>query len=145
MAGAQFSLADLIPEPLTFRDSGPGGSGEVYTVLTPELFSPEDYAEFARLQEEIRLLLSDRNPAEAAQASDLDRYTSRIMGILVPDLPEARRKKISIAFRLRFLGWWKDQQPEPGAVLGNAVRATSPTRRKRSPASSSSTAYRRGR
>ncbi len=126
-----FSLADLVPEPLTFRDDLFGGDGTAYDVKTREMLGAIDIARLERLQGRIQeqtkasALLADREGV----AQDLETAVDEICALLVVGLPAGRLTKIPFGFKLTFLSWWRAAQPEEPPLPGGAKAAPGPRRR----------------
>lgn len=102
----EFTLVDLIPEPLVFVFGS-----ERYQVRTADMLGIVEYAELERLQ---RLQAS----GDLHQMADaLESFFRR----LVPDMPEERVKAVSLRNKLRFLGWWADQHKDQAQAQGEEV------------------------
>jgi hypothetical protein len=94
-----FSLADLIPEPLTFTDDGAGGDGRTYDVRPEDVFSAVEVFRFRRLSAQ-----NDENDAAASEVC-----AGEIMHMLIPALPAERIAAIPMLYKLRFVVWWRQQ------------------------------------
>lgn len=133
-----FNLSDLIPEPLTFTDDRYGGDGAVHDVLTFDLLSEEDVARLMTLQRRQAQAFAAEQAPQALQA------LNELLRLLVPTLSPERVAAIPLGVKTKFLGWWGEQQPQPGKATGAGEQtAASPTpvpRGRRSRASSPSTA-----
>jgi hypothetical protein len=144
-----FSLGELAPKPLRFRDDGEGGDGQFYDVRTPLMFNDLEQARLASLQQtlpqqlaEIGTMADQEQIAEAL--SLLGGILNDFVRLLIPALPEERLKSIGTASKIAFIKWWTAETKKSGeATAGNrkqrrAERAKTP-RAQRSPASSPST------
>lgn len=153
--GNNFSFSSLIPEGPTFTDDGAGGDGTQYSVRLPAMFDSYEYAQMAKLQDELpehlaRIAsLGDSGPEAAQAALVLDGVINDFMKLLIPDLPDERVKRIALGYKLEFIKWWKQRLPaQPKAAdqqkaaqrVGEAQRRAKTPRGKRSPDSSASTA-----
>ena len=137
MTKKAFTFAELIPEPLTFKDEAFGGSGEIYAVRTGEMLSIQEVVALDRVETDLkRALAGENNTSEAIEQIEI--MTDRLITLVIPDLPEERRKRIPFAYWMRFLEWWKEQQPEP--PQGEAVAERTLRRARSSPSSAGSTA-----
>jgi len=125
-----FSLADLMPEPLTFTDDATGGDGCAHDVLSGALLSTADVAALTRLERESAAALAKNDPNAA------DAAINRLIAVLIPTLPLERISAIPIVFKTKFLEWWRDQQPSPKPPAAQTTQATSatPVRRSRTSA-----------
>ena len=112
-----FSLADLIPEPLTLTDDMPGGDGRAHDVLSGALLSTADVAALMRLEKDAAQALT-REDVSAADAT-----MNRLIAVLVPTLTPERISAIPITFKTRFLEWWRAQQPAPDPKVTAAREA----------------------
>lgn len=137
---ATFNLADLIPEPMTFKDV----DGKTYEALTAEMFGAVDYARLMRLRTEMAagfsaLQAKQGDPATMEQlAANLEDLADSLIAMIVPELPTERRTAIKFGHKFRFLNWWKEQAAK-GQMVGEPKAAERPIRGRRSPASSGST------
>lgn len=153
--GNNFNLSSLIPEGLTFIDDGAGGDGTQYAVRLPAMFDSYEYAQMAKLQDELPghlkkiASLGESGPEAAQAALVLDGVINDFMQLLIPDLPDERVKRIALGYKLEFIKWWKQQLPaQPKAAdqakaaqrLGEVRGRAKTARGKRSPDSSTSTA-----
>ena len=102
-----FSLADLIPSPLTFEDTAFGGDGAIHTVKTWDLFSSEDIATLMRFHNDIGVAFAANDAAKA------ERLINQLLSMLIPTLPQERLKAIPVTFKGKFLEWWEAEQPKP--------------------------------
>jgi hypothetical protein len=138
---ATFNLADLIPEPMTFRDV----DGTAYDAHTPEMFGAVDYARMTRLRTDMSaafsaLQVKQGNPEQAEQlAADLESIADRLIALIVPDLPAERRTAMAFGHKFRFLNWWKEQQQKAASAGEAQAGGAKAIRGRRSPASSAST------
>jgi hypothetical protein len=64
----ELSLGDLLPEPLYFRDTGPGGDGARYEVRRETALSTEETVRLVRLRAEIEGLFSGGGKGLSGQA-----------------------------------------------------------------------------
>lgn len=139
--GATFNLADLIPEPLTFRDT----DGKTYEAHTAEMFGAVDYAKLMRLQQQMRTAFATLQ-ATAGQkkgdtegvAAQLEAMSDTLIAMIVPDLPPERLAAMAFGHKFRFLKWWQEQATA-GQPAGETKAAEKVIRGRRSPASSAST------
>jgi hypothetical protein len=124
-----FSLADLMPEPLTLTDNAVGGDGRTHDVLSGALLSTTNVAALTRLERDAGAALAKDDPTAA------DAAINRLIGVLIPTLPPERISAIPITFKTKFLEWWRAQQPEPSpkVTAAQATNAT-PVRRSRTSA-----------
>lgn len=110
-----FSFADLIPEPLSYKDDGlPGATGQSYDVQVRELLSTEALVQFMRIERQVRELQLDEG-IEDSDAERIDALTDQMLAILIPTLPTERRQAIPLQLRLRFMEWWRDEQGDEDA------------------------------
>jgi len=125
-----FSLADLMPEPLTLTDNAVGGDGRTHDVLSGALLSTADVATLTRLERDAGTALAKDDPAAA------DAAINRLIGVLIPTLAPERISAIPITFKTKFLEWWREQQPQPSPKAAAAQAATNatPVRRSRTSA-----------
>ena len=136
-----FNLADLIPEPLTFRDT----DGKAYEAHTAEMFGAVDYAKLMRLRTELATAFSalqakQGDPAMMEQlAANLEDLADDLIAMIVPELPAERRAAIKFGHKFRFLNWWKEQAAPKAGAVGEPKAAEKVIRGRRSPASSGST------
>lgn len=136
--GATFSLADLIPEPLTFVDL----DGQRYDARTAEMFGATDYARYERMQREAKqafATLQSANGDRETAAAALEQITDDLMTMIVPTLARDRVRAIAFGHKFRFLQWWQEQQPKAEAIPGEVVAGQKSTRARRSPASAAPT------
>jgi hypothetical protein len=133
MSNRDFRLSDLIPEPLTFTDDAYGGDGAVYDVLTADLLSEVDLAALTRLERRAAQAFAQERPEEALSAFN------EMIALLIPALPRERLAAIPLAFKTRFLEFWRDQHPAPKAGRGKAAPPTPAPHRQRSHDSSQRT------
>lgn len=137
MSAKAFTFAELIPEPLTFKDEAFGGSGQIYAVRTGEMLSIQEVVELERAETNLkRALAGENNTTEAIEQIEV--MTDRLIALVIPDLPQDRRARIPFAYWMKFLEWWKGQQPEP--AQGEAVAERTLRRGRSSPNSADSTA-----
>lgn len=132
--GASFRLSDLVPDPMTFTDDAYGGNGAVYEVLTADLLSEAGIA--AMLHQERRMAQSfavDRS-AEALDAAN------KLIGILIPALPAERLTLIPVTFKVRFIQFWQENQPQAPKATAATPNQTPTQRGRRSRVSSPVTA-----
>lgn len=138
MTTKAFSFADLIPEPLTFKDDRFGGSGQSYDVRTGEMLSIQEVVELDRAERNLERALAGEGDPSAEAIEMIQLMTDRLIALIVPDLPEERRARIPFAYWMRFLAWWKEQQPDPPKGEAQAERTL--RRARSSPNSADSTA-----
>ena len=129
-----FSLADLMPEPLTFTDNAVGGDGAIHDMLTSALLSSEDVSALTRLERDAAGAMANQDIAAA------DAAINRLIGTLIPTLPAERIAAIPITFKTRLLDWWREQQPQPSPKAKAAQQAPSAARGRRSRTSAPPTA-----
>jgi hypothetical protein len=96
----QFSLADLIPEPLTFKDDAFGGEGVIFDVLTSELLSSQDIATLRRIRNR---LIGEPQEEETA---DLIININLLVSLLIPDMPSERIHRLPLGAKEKFFAWW---------------------------------------
>ena len=118
MAGANFSLADLIPEVDTFTDM----DGDKHEIRSTRTFGAIEYAKLKRFQREIAAsqetvnttkveTLEDENLIVAAVNRQEDAM-NEFIGMIIPKMPMDRIKAIELADKLSFMAWWNEQQPK---------------------------------
>lgn len=118
----EFTLSDLAPEPLIFRDGG-----TVYEVRTKADFGALELARFNRLmrryQAALNTLQAEQTEAqEATAAAELEQIIDTVVSTLIPDLAADRIKRIRISQKAAFLDWWRQEQtPAPTDVVGEVA------------------------
>lgn len=117
MAARGFSLSDLVPEPLEFRDDRFGGDGTTHDVMTGEMLGASDAARLQLLQTRVERAIASKD--EERLGRDLDGAINEMLAVLIPTLSAERREAIPLGIKARFLEWWRDQQ-EGGAAAGEA-------------------------
>ncbi len=151
MAQKNFSLAALLPEPITFTDDGADGNGQAYAVQTTALMNSHDYAKLGQLEDTLKKQIAAIAVQENADMNDfavMSTTLDELFSLLIPDLPEERVLSIGTGLKMEFVKWWRREVQGAGEQqAGNrkarrAVAATRPKtpRNKRSPASSTTTA-----
>jgi hypothetical protein len=137
---ATFNLADLIPEPMTFRDV----DGKAYEALSAEMFGAVDYAKLTRLRTEMTAAFSALQAKQGDQATmeqlaaNLEELSDGLIAMIVPDLPAERRNAIKFGHKFRFLKWWQEQAAKERPA-GETKAGGKVIRGRRSPALSDST------
>lgn len=140
MTSNSFSFADLIPEPLTFRDDAFGGDGTIHDVHTAEMLSVSGVVELARAEDRLRRLVAGAEPS-LEDIQELERMMDQIMRLIVPGLPAERLAAIPFQFKMQLLAWWKENMPDPEELpAGEAAAGQRLIQAHSSPASSDSTA-----
>jgi hypothetical protein len=148
VAQKNFSLAALLPEPITFTDDGEGGSGKTYAVMTTALMNSHDYAKLAKFQDELPKLIAKiamQDEADMTDMAEMAAILDRLLMLLIPDLSEERVQAIGTGLKMEFVKWWRREVQGAGEpAAGNrktrrAIESKTP-RGKRSPASSTTTA-----
>jgi plasmid maintenance system killer protein len=146
---AEFTLMDLAPEPLTFRDR----QGNRHEVKRPNQFGLISLAKFDKLQREQAQLMqklqgisSGSNDKALRQAEqDLEAVLDDMVTMLAPALPDEVKTSMGFLERIAFIRWWSaetasDQvRPVGEAPAGKTEPAKKATRKKSSPASSDTT------
>lgn len=136
---AEFTLFDLEPEPLTFR----ARNGQVYELLRPSHFGLRSLAQLDRLQQRIaakQAMLTDVSVESTPRALklaeiELTKLLDDLIGVVGPDMPDDVCESMTLVEKLRFAGWWtqenspKSKAPEEAA--GTAL-VTKPIRKKSS-------------
>lgn len=125
----EFSLLDLAPAPLVFRDEAFGGDGGRHEWRMLADLGLEDLGTLRRIQDELgraSAALSKASPS----ADDLDRMATRLaegfnafLRLMLPTLPAERLAAIPLRGKQYMLERWRAAQPaeEAGAVpLGPA-------------------------
>lgn len=135
--GKSFSFAEIIPETLTFRDDRFGGDGRAHDVLTGEMLSIAGVVELARAEKNLQVALAGAADPSPEDVGAVEGLVERMIALLIPSLPAERQAAIPFAYKMRFLEWWKEQQPEP--TQGEVEAGRRLTRQRPSPASSAST------
>lgn len=133
----QFNLIDLIPQPLTFRDVEPCSAcqgsgceacanrgridGQRYDARTAAMFGPIDLATQQRLQREMGAAITtmqrqDASEDELSAASEaLEGVLDDLMALIIPTMPHERITALESGYKLQFVSWWREQQPQPKA------------------------------
>lgn len=118
---AQFSLSDLIPEPLTFKDDAFNGEGVVFDVLTSKLLSSQDIAFIQRIRKRISDLLREKVENEDEDEDEeektkvvntLTRDMNLLMKTLIPKMPFERICDLPLGAKEKFFVWWFAQSAE---------------------------------
>lgn len=120
-----FSFDEMVPEEFDFHDNRFGGDGTRYDVLTGEMLSITGMVKFRRSEDRLRRLLAKDDPS-VKDVEALENMMDAILRLIVPKLPDERLKKIPFQHKMAFVGWWKDQQPEPTAGEVEAGRRLIP-------------------
>lgn len=110
-----FSFADLIPEPLTFKDDAFDGDGHVYDVRTNDMLSVDDVVRMMRMEGRFKSVLARTERAGQPDTEGLDellQLTDEMFAMLIPALPDERVEAIPFSYKMRFVEWWRKQQPE---------------------------------
>lgn len=118
MAQKNFSLSSLVPiEELTFTDDAPGGDGRTHVCRTPGDFDSYEYAKLAKLQDDLPKIIAQigtmQDQAQIGEAIVLlDTMLINLFALLVPELAEARVKRIPTAAKIKFFQWWLQERPQ---------------------------------
>lgn len=132
-----FSLSSLIPDPLTYTDDRFEGDGKRYDMLRAEMLSAEDYAAIQRITREITAISAGKDAGSPAKVKIMEQRLEEFIALLIPGLPAQRVHALPLVVRIKVIEWWKSKHPEQPPGEAPAVERT---QRKRSPASSVSTA-----
>ena len=111
---------------LEFVDDGRGGDGKVYAVLSGDDLSPHDALHMLQVQNRVHQLT-----VNVTNASEDDLYQmsggmleilDELFALVVPTLPEARRRAVPFPYVMDFIQWWNGQGNEP-QTNGNGSKA----------------------
>lgn len=117
-----YKLTDLSPEPFTVMDDGKRYAGKMVTQ-----FGVLEYARYQRLSRELQAAMEtldgapvmgetgQRAPSSAeveAAAAVVDQVVAEILATIVPDMPDARRRALTLAQRIGLLRAWQSAQPD---------------------------------
>ena len=105
---AIYSLADLIPEPHTFKDQ----DGTSYDVPTGEMFSTSELKQLAQLERDMPEALATWKSTPDLQEGvlHLDSLVNDFFGMLVREMPRERIEQIPINQKVGFIQWWQTQE-----------------------------------
>lgn len=131
---ANYSLADLIPEPHRFTDT----DGAVYDVPTAEMFSTANLKRIAQMERELPEVLGTWRQAPDLQEGviRLDQLVNDFFQTLVPDMPVERVEAIGINQKVHFIQWWQKEEGAKAPPIPPAAAGQRLIRGRRSPASS---------
>ena len=101
----------LIPERDTFTDSG----GAVYEFRSRMDFSVEHIALANRLQRTLSGALDrlTEAPEDENNAAVFERTVNEVLGMALPDLPETRRKEMTLGQKTKIVEWWNKRNASP--------------------------------
>lgn len=141
MSDREFSLLDLAPEPLIFRDEAFGGDGARHTFRMVADLGLEDAGSLRRIQEELARASALIGKASLG-ADELDQVARRLgagidamLCLILPSLPVERLAAIPLRGKQAMLERWQAAHPAtqegPALPLGRAAPPTRPPRRSR--------------
>ena len=119
----EFSLADLVPEPLTFRDNVGGGDGTVYDVMRADMLGPTALARLQRLQKRAQSLYHGR-VVSLEEAGELEQVADEFIVMLIPNLPEERLATLGFQAKYKLITWWLAEVKADGAAVPSAANPT---------------------
>lgn len=131
------SLADLVPAPLTIRDTAPGGDGAIVELRLSSALSPTELALVRRMQQEVNGAYGKAEAGDAEAAQRIEAGVDTLLGVIAPAWPPERIRAVPYVYKIHLLEWWSQVQPSPLAPRP-ASRPTprgKPSRGSRSPAS----------
>jgi len=111
MATDNLNFTLLIPERDTFTDQ----DGAVYEFRSRMDFSMEHLALANKLQRALSGAL-DRLaevPEDESSASVFERTVNEVIGMALPDLPETRRKEMTLGQKTKIVEWWNKRNASP--------------------------------
>ena len=111
MATDNLNFTLLIPERDTFTDQ----DGAVYEFRSRMDFSMEHLALANKLQRALSGAL-DRLaevPEDESSASVFERTVNEVIGMALPDLPEMRRKEMTLGQKTKIVEWWNGRNASP--------------------------------
>jgi hypothetical protein len=125
----RYTLASLIPEPLTFEDR----DGTVYEVKRGEAFSAVDWARLEHMQRELPKAMeaAAADPMNIQAEQQANQHIDGLMRMLIPDMPLARIQEIGFADKMGFFLWWKGEQTNAQAEPGEAPAGKVASRKRR--------------
>jgi len=122
---ANLDFSDLVPRRDTFTDS----DSQVYEFRSVGDFGVIDLAQSGQLRDDLTQSI-DRikvNTADVEAATDFETILEKFVSMILPDLPEPRRKSLTIGQKTKLMEFWtshngkrsvdamgKSQEAQPG-------------------------------
>lgn len=111
-------FSELTPEHHVYVDDGDGGTAKQYQFAHPDDFGTHASARFnnafRRYHEAREKLRADNGDTNAG--ADCETAARDIVAVIIPDLPEERRRLLTFVQCVKLADWWQKQYVEWFAV-----------------------------